>query len=127
MREILRSEKLPGPKFNYSPCVKVGPIHQFAGLVGLSLETSALVDGGPKFETRKILENMTNALPDFGLTWEDLYSARLFTTKFDQFTEINEAWGEVFGEIDPPARTAVGVSALPLAATIEIEFTFYKQ
>lgn len=126
MRQVLTSDKLPGPKFKYSPCVKVGPIHQVAGLVGLSLETGTLVDGGPGFETKKILENLSAALPDWGLSWDHLYSARLFTTAFDRFSEINEAWGETFSEVAPPARTAVGVTALPLGASVEIEFTFYK-
>ena len=123
MREILRSDKLPGPRFNYSPCVKVGPIYQIAGL---SLETGALVEGGPEAETRTILKNLANALPDFGLSWDALYSARLFTTEFEKFTDINKAWSEVFSDMAPPARTAVGVSALPLGASVEIEFTFYK-
>jgi 2-iminobutanoate/2-iminopropanoate deaminase len=85
MREILRSSKLPGPKFNYSPCVKVGPIFQVAGLVGINLDSGKLVEGGPEQETAEILMNLGNALDDFGLTWDHLYSARLFTTKFDQF------------------------------------------
>lgn len=123
---MLRSDKLPGPRFNYSPCVKVGPIYQFAGLVGI--RDDKLCDGGVKAETTQILQNLENALGDFGLSWEHLYSARLFTTRFSQFAEINEAWSVFFNEDNPPpARTAVGVSELPLGASVEIEFAFYKE
>lgn len=127
MRSVLRPKAIPGPKFNYSPCIKVGPIYQFAGLVGLNPETGSLVNGGPGAETAQILTNVLNALPELGLTLEHLYSARLFTTQFDRFDDINAAWNIVFKDIDPPARTAVGVSALPIGASVEIEFAFYKE
>jgi len=41
---------------------------------------------------------------------------------------INQAWEEVFTEdVVPPARSAIGVAALPLNALVEIEFAFYKE
>ena len=44
------------------------------------------------------------------------------------FSEINKAWEEVFvAGVEPPARTSVGVAALPLGATVEIEFSFYRE
>jgi 2-iminobutanoate/2-iminopropanoate deaminase len=58
---------------------------------------------------------------------DELLVARIFTTKFEEFAAINAAWEAVFSEeIIPPARTSVGVSALPLGAAVEIEFTFIK-
>ena len=127
MREILRSAKLPGPQFKYSPCVKVGPIYQFAGMIALEVGSDSICGDGPRSETATILKNLKNALPDFGLSLTDLYSARLYTTEFDKFNLINEAWNEFFIDVDPPARAAVGVCALPLGATVEIEFSFYKE
>jgi len=126
MREVLRSDKLPGPRFKYSPCIKAGPFYQFAGMIALDPVSGGLVDGGPRQETKKILDNLLDALPDFGLTLDHMFAARIFTTAFDRFPEINEAWSDVFQTVDPPARTSVGVSALPLGASVEIEFTFYK-
>ncbi len=58
----------------------------------------------------------------------DLMIARIFTTRMDAFAEINAAWEEVFTDgTTPPARTSVGVSALPLGAAVEIEFCFYRE
>lgn len=127
MREILTTPNLPAPKFRYSPCVKTGPFYQFAGMIALDPTTSALVDGGPEAEARRILANLRIALVDFGLTLDDLVGATLYTTKFDQFPAINKAWEEVFtADVTPPARTAIGVAALPLGATVEIDFRAYK-
>jgi len=125
-REILTSPKLYAPKFRYSPCVKTGPWYTVSGMIALDAASGQLVSGGVYVETRKILELVQSALPDWGLTLADMTSARIFTTRFDQFAEINRAWEEVFAAQTPPARTSVGVAALPLGAAVEIEFAFYK-
>jgi 2-iminobutanoate/2-iminopropanoate deaminase len=127
MRELLTSKNLPPPKFRYTPMVKAGPFYRMAGMIGLDPTNGALVTGGVKAETRQILSNLRGALPDFGLGLEHLISANIFTTRFDQFAAINEAWEEVFTkDVPPPARTSVGVAALPLGATVEIEFSLYR-
>jgi 2-iminobutanoate/2-iminopropanoate deaminase len=126
MREILTSATLPQPRFRYSPCVRIGNTYQMAGMIALDHETGELEEGGPEAEAAKILANLQAALPDFGLSLEDMLIARIFTTRFDEFPAINRAWEAVFGAITPPARTAMGVSALPLGATVEMEFTFQK-
>jgi len=126
VREVLTSANLPQPRFRYSPCVRIGDTYQMAGMIALDHASGRLEAGGPEAEARKILANLLKALPDFGLTLDDLLIARVFTTRFDDFPSINKAWEEVFGAITPPARTAMGVAALPLGATVEIEFTFQK-
>jgi 2-iminobutanoate/2-iminopropanoate deaminase len=94
-------------------------------MVGLAPGTGDLVPGGPGAETSRILANLKLAIPDFGVSMDELLIARIYTTEFDQFEHINAAWNAAFdGHGAPPARTAVGVTALPLGATVEIEFTF---
>jgi 2-iminobutanoate/2-iminopropanoate deaminase len=106
--------------------IKTGPFYQMAGMIALDDE-GQLRREGPKEETRQILANLQKALPDFGLTLENLVHATVFTTDFAKFPEINEAWEEVFVEgVTPPSRSAIGVAALPLDATVEIEFRLYR-
>ncbi len=127
MIERLSSSNLPAPRFRYSPLVKAGPLYKTAGMIALDKDSGELEQGGVGAETKKVLDNLLNALPDFGLKLTDLVSANIYTTQFDQFPEINAAWESVFTEdVQVPARTAVGVSALPLNASVEIEFMFYK-
>ncbi len=128
MIETLSSANLPAPRFRYSPLVKAGPNYQTAGMIALDKTSGQLEPGGAGPQTVKILENLLAALPDFGLSLDDMVSARIFTTEFDNFPAINAAWESVFtAEGHLPARTAVGVSALPLHAAVEMEFTFYKE
>ncbi len=127
-RQILKSSKLYTPKFRYSPCVKTGPWYSMSGMVALDPATNQLVGTGAYVEARQIMQLMVAALPDWGLTLENIASARIYTTRMDQFPEINRAWEEVFvSSVEPPARTSIGVAALPLGASVEIEFMLYKE
>ncbi len=122
----LESAHLPRPRFRYSPVLKAGPWILFSGMIALDAATGTLETGGPGPETRKILRNLRAALPDFSLTVRDMATARIYTTRLDQFADINKAWDEFLGDVaTAPARTSVGVSALPLGASVEMEFAFY--
>jgi 2-iminobutanoate/2-iminopropanoate deaminase len=124
----VNAKKLPKPRFMYSQCLKAGPLYQAAGMLGVNPETGQLEPGGPGAETTRILANMQLALPDWGVRLEDLLIARIFTTRLDLFADINKAWEAVFTKVTtPPARTSIGVAALPFNGTVEIEFCFYRE
>ena len=128
MIESLSSKNLPAPRFRYSPLVKAGPFYKTAGMIALDKDSGQLEPGGAGAETAKILNNLLEALPDFGLTLDDLFSVTIYTTRFDQFPEINKAWEAVISaDMRLPARTAIGVSALPINGSVEMEFWFYRQ
>jgi 2-iminobutanoate/2-iminopropanoate deaminase len=122
----LRFDSLPTPQFRYSPAVRMGPFIKTAGMVGLDPKTGRLVSGGAAEEFRQILANLDGLIADNCLVWSELMSATLYTTAFHRFPEINAAWNSYFGDGNPmPARTAVGVSQLPLGAQVEADFLFY--
>jgi 2-iminobutanoate/2-iminopropanoate deaminase len=128
MIEALSSARLPKPRFPYSPVIRAGDWTLFSGMIALDPESGALEPGGPGPETARILANLAAALPDFGLALADLAVARIFTTRWDEFPAINAAWQQALASLAiPPARTSVGVVALPLGASVEIEFGFYKE
>lgn len=127
VRRVLHSTAIPAPRFFYSPCIQIGPIVQVSGMVGLDAATGRLVVGGPGAEVDQIFRNLRQAMPDYQLSFDDLLIARIFTTRFDAFDDINAAWeAALVGVQGPPARTAVGVTTLPLGASVEIEFGFVK-
>lgn len=126
-RVCLQSATIPAPRFRYSPCVRIGPMVQVSGMVALDPATGKLAEGGPGAETRMILANLQRALADYGVSLDELLIARIFTTRMDCFADINGAWEALFTpDTVPPARTTVGVVALPLGASVEIEFTFVQ-
>lgn len=123
LRRIVASKALPAPRFRYSPVVVAGGFAFVAGMVGLD-DASALVAGGAHAETARILANMKRLAAEQQWPLENLVVARIFCADFASFGDINRAWEEAFDGIEPPARTSVGVAALPLGAVVEIEFQF---
>lgn len=121
-RTILSSKVLPAPRFRYSPIVQAGPFIFISGMVGLDRATGALANGGAFKETRQILSNVSELCHEQGWHLTQLLMARIFCANANDAAAINQAWEEVFANIEPPARTFVTVSGLPLGAAVEIEF-----
>lgn len=127
MRDVIHFESLPKPRFRYSPCVKAGPFYHMAGLIALDGDSGKLVPGGAYEQTKNILGKAQTAARELGLTMKDLVSATIYVSPFSDFPHVNKAWEELFtADVPPPARTSIGVAALPLDAKVEIEFRFYK-
>lgn len=128
MIRALSCTALPQPRFRYTPVIQAGPWYLFSGMIALDPRTGALEPGGPGSEMARILANVAGALPELGLKLADLATVRIFTTRWDQFPAINTAWENWLGDhSQPPARSAIGVAALPLGASVEVEFAFYKE
>jgi 2-iminobutanoate/2-iminopropanoate deaminase len=129
MRKALISKNLPKPAFKYSHLTQVGAHYYMSGLLAQDRQSGALAGETAGEQAARILENVQVLMTEFSLGFEHLAMARIFTTQMDKFSEINAAWEKVFNHINeaPPARTSIGVAALPLGAMVEIEFTFYKE
>ena len=126
MRTIVRAKSWPQPRFRYSPLVAAGPFLKTAGMIALDPLTGRLEKGGPGAETAKILATFGSVMSELTLEMSSIVSATLYTTDFERFSDINAAWNSFFNDdVDPPARTSVGVSALPLGATVEMDFLIY--
>jgi 2-iminobutanoate/2-iminopropanoate deaminase len=95
-------------------------------MVALDPNTGTLIQGDAGKQAKRILDNLLLALPDYGFVLDELCLARIYTTRMDSFTAINAAWESFFVHTPPPARTTVGVEALPLGAWVEIEFLFHR-
>ncbi len=124
VRRVIASKSLPAPRFRYSPVVQAGPFAFVSGLVGLDAATGSLVSGGAHAETAQILGNIGRLVEELQWSLEQLVVVRIFCSDFSDFPDINRAWEAFFDGQVPPARTSVGVSALPLGARVEMEFQF---
>jgi 2-iminobutanoate/2-iminopropanoate deaminase len=80
----------------------------------------ALVAGGTAGQLRQALANLATVLESAGASLSQVVKATLFLTDMADFAAANEVWVETFA--DPrPARSAIGVVSLPLAAAVEVE------
>ena len=104
----------------YSHAVEAGNLVVLSGQTPVDARTGALVEGGTAAQTRQCLANLFTVLDAAGLTPEDVVKCTVFLTDMASFAEMNAVYAEAF-EKPYPARTTIGVAALPLGATVEIE------
>jgi 2-iminobutanoate/2-iminopropanoate deaminase len=108
----------------YSPAVRAGDWLVLAGQVGLDPATGKIDRRGAGAETRQAMANIAAVLGDCGASFADVAKATVFLTNLTDFGAVNEAYGEAIGE-HRPARSTVGVAALPAGARVEIEVWAY--
>ena len=104
----------------YSHAVRSGGVLYCSGQVPLDPETGKLVEGSVGDQTRRCLENLRLVCRAAGAELSDAVRLGIYVTDMGTFSEVNEAYGSFFGE-GPPARSTIGVAALPLGAAVEID------
>jgi 2-iminobutanoate/2-iminopropanoate deaminase len=108
----------PRPLGPYTPVVRAGDWLIVSGQVGV--KDGELVEGGVKAQTAQVVENLRLQLESVGATLADVAKTLCFLTDMDSFDTFNEAYIAGFGN-SRPARSTVGVAALPRGAAVEIE------
>jgi 2-iminobutanoate/2-iminopropanoate deaminase len=104
----------------YSHAVRSGGVLYCSGQVPLDPATGKLVEGSVGDQTRRCLENLRLVCQAAGAELSDAVRLGIYVTDMGTFPEVNEAYGSFFGE-RPPARSTIGVAALPLGAAVEID------
>lgn len=107
----------------YTPVVRAGDWIIVSGQLGM--ENGALVSGGVAAQTAKAVENLRAELATVGAEIDDVAKTLCFLTDMDTFATFNEAYIGGFGS-HRPARSTIGVAALPAGAAVEIEAWAYK-
>jgi 2-iminobutanoate/2-iminopropanoate deaminase len=108
----------PTPIGPYRPAVRAGEWIVCSGQLGL--RSGELVDGGVAPQLAQAIKNLTAVLAAEEATLGDVVKTTVFLTDMATFDDMNRAYVEAFGAIRP-ARSAVGVAALPLGGAVEIE------
>jgi 2-iminobutanoate/2-iminopropanoate deaminase len=119
-REVVSALGAPGAVGPYSHAVKSGGLLFCSGQVPLDPGTGKLIEGSIGDQTRRCLENLQVVAAAGGASLRDAVRVGIYVTDMSTFPEVNEAYGEFF-EDGPPARSTVGVTALPLGARVEID------
>ena len=104
----------------YSQGIKSGNLVFTSGQIPLNPKTGELMNGDFKSEISQVLTNLNAVLKSGGSSLKKAIKLTVFLTDLSYFPQVNEAFKEFFPK-NPPARSAVQVSALPMNAKIEIE------
>jgi 2-iminobutanoate/2-iminopropanoate deaminase len=71
-------------------------------------------------QTRQVFKNLAEILEAAGSGLDRVVKMTVFMTDLGEFAAMNAVYAEHFAG-DPPARSTVEVSALPLGVRVEIE------
>ncbi len=92
----------------------------FSGQIPLDPATGKLVEGGVEAQTEQVLRNIATLLAAAGLSNANVIKTTVFMTDMSEFASMNSVYAKHFSE-PYPARSTIGVAALPLGARVEIE------
>ena len=119
-KEIITCDKVPPAIGPYSVGVKIGHLAFISGQLGFDPETAVLVEGGVEAETHQALKNLRAILESAGSSLDNVIKTTVFLMDMGDFAKVNAIYAEYFTQ-NPPARSAVQVSALPKGGLVEIE------
>jgi 2-iminobutanoate/2-iminopropanoate deaminase len=119
-RETVTAVGAPQAAGPYSHAVKSGGLIFLSGQTPVDPDAGSLVEGDIGAQTRRCLDNLGIVAAAAGASLEDAVRCGIYVTDMGTFKAVNEAYGSYFGDA-PPARSTIGVAALPLGAHVEID------
>lgn len=119
-RQIINTDKAPAAVGTYSQAVRHGDTVWLSGQIPLVPETMELESGDIAAQIHQVFRNLRAVCRAAGGDLDGIIKLNVYLTDMSHFPTVNQVMAEYFAE-PYPARAAVGVSALPLGAEVEME------
>jgi 2-iminobutanoate/2-iminopropanoate deaminase len=119
-RQPITAPDAPAAVGPYSHAVRSDGFLFLSGQTPLDPATGTLVEGDVGAQTRQCLRNLEAVCAAAGASLRNAVRCGIFVTDMGTFAEVNTAYAEFFPDL-PPARSTVGVAALPVGAQVEID------
>jgi 2-iminobutanoate/2-iminopropanoate deaminase len=119
-KKIIATQNAPAAVGPYSQGVMVGNMVFTAGQIAIDPATGKIVEGAITEQTQQVMRNLQAILVAAGTSLDNVAKTTVFLQDMDDFKEMNQVYSRYF-EGEPPARSTVQVSKLPLAVLVEIE------
>lgn len=119
-REPITALGAPAAVGPYVHAVRAGGMLYCSGQIPLDPESGELVGATPAEQARRCLENLGAVCAAAGASLGDAVRVTVYLTDMSAFAEVNDVYASFF-DAEPPARVAIGVSALPRDAQVEVD------
>lgn len=119
-RTPIHSDSAPKAIGPYSQAVRAGHTLYLSGQTPLDPAVGKLVDGGIEAQATQVFENLKSVLAAAGASFDDVVRVAIYMTDLGNFAAVNDVMKRYF-QAPFPARSTIGVAALPLGAQVEID------
>ena len=118
--EAIILDKLAPAVGPFSPAVRAGGFVFVSGNIGLDPATDLLVPGGIEAQTEQAIANVSATLKAAGLSLKYVVRVGVYLDDMTNYAGMNPVYARHFTR-PFPARTAIGVAALPPGAAVEFD------
>ena len=119
-KQIVSTSAAPAAIGPYSQAVRAGNTLWLSGQIPLDPLTKELVEGDIEVQARRVFDNIKAVLAAAGASFDGVVKTTIFLTDLANFAVVNKIMADYFRE-PYPARSTVGVAALPRGAQVEVE------
>ena len=118
-RQAVSTAGAPAAIGPYSQGIDADGLLFCSGQLGLDPATGELVEG-VEAQAERALRNLQAVLDAAGATFADVVKTTIFLVDIGDFAAVNGVYARFMPD-PPPARSTVGVAALPKGGRVEVE------
>jgi reactive intermediate/imine deaminase len=119
-KQAIQTEQAPQAIGTYSRAIKIGNTVYLSGQVGIDPHTMELISADVQAQTEQVFKNLAAVAEAAGGNLDRIVKLTIFLMDFAHFPIINATMAKYFTE-PYPARSTIGVAALPKGAAVEVE------
>lgn len=118
--QSIHTELAPAAIGTYSQAIRSGNTIYLSGQIPLDPKTMQLCSDEIRMQINQVFDNLAAVCEAAGGSLANLVKLTVYLTDLNHFPLVNEAMTRYFSE-PYPARAAIGVSALPRGAQVEVD------
>jgi len=119
MKRIIHTDQAPKAIGPYSQAIEVNSMLFISGQIPVIPETGQ-IPVTIEEQTEQVMKNIGAILKEAGCGFENVVKSTCLLSDMANFKAMNEIYGKYYS-VNPPARAAFAVKALPLNVLVEIE------
>ncbi|MEO8459824.1 MAG: RidA family protein [Dokdonella sp.] len=120
MRTIIHSDQAPKAIGPYSQAVRVGNTVYLSGQTPLDPATGEMIEGDISAQARRVFDNLQAVCKAANGSFDQIARVGIYLVDLADFAAVNAVMKEYFKE-PYPARSTIGVRALPRGAAVEVD------
>ena len=120
MKQAITSERAPASIGVYSQAIKIGNVVYLSGQIPLDPASKELIQGDIAEQVVRVFENLKAVAEAAGGNLDSIVKVGVYLIDLADFPVVNDTMKKYFKQ-PYPARTTIGVTALPKNALVEVD------